>query len=103
MSKEAALKETSKILELILKDELTEEEKDMIVQDSINNFNNHVNPGWLVSKIRINNAAFVEWALTGNIRDVYGEPSIAWIRFTTADTEIRDCKYVQAHSAVMHA
>ena len=45
MSKEAALKETSKILELILKDELTEEEKDMIVQDSINNFNNHVNPG----------------------------------------------------------
>lgn len=78
MSKEAALKETSKILELILKDELTEEEKDMIVQDSINNFNNHVNPGWLEYRKSVStNAAFVEWADSQEtFRDVYGEEFI---------------------------
>ncbi|RLC19433.1 MAG: putrescine aminotransferase [Deltaproteobacteria bacterium] len=60
--KEDVLKESSRILEYILKDELAEEDKERIVTDSIDNFNKHVNPGWLEYRKSVStDATFVEW------------------------------------------
>ena len=60
--KKAALKEAARVLEYILKDELTEDDKNQIVKDSIDNFNEHVNPGWLTYRKSVStDAAFVEW------------------------------------------
>ena len=56
------LKESSRILDYILKEELAEDEKDRIITDSIENFNKHVNPGWLEYRKSVStDAAFVEW------------------------------------------
>ena len=56
------MKESSRILDYILKDELADEDKDRIVSDSIDNFNNHVNPGWLEYRKSVStDATFVEW------------------------------------------
>lgn len=78
MSKQAALKEASKILDFILKDELEDNEKDQIVQDSLDNFNNHVNPGWLEYRKSVStNAAYIEWQDSEEtFSDVYGEEFI---------------------------
>jgi len=58
----AVLQEASRILGYILKEELSEEEKDRIIHDSIENFNEHVNPGWLKYRKSVStDAAFVEW------------------------------------------
>jgi putrescine aminotransferase len=60
--KDIALKEASRILDYILKDELDPDEKERIIQDSIENFNEHVNPGWLKYRKSVStDAAFVEW------------------------------------------
>ena len=60
--KEDVLKEASRILGYILKEGLAEDEKDRIVADSIENFNEHVNPGWLEYRKSVStDAAFVEW------------------------------------------
>ena len=60
--KNIALKEASRILDYILKDELNPDEKERIIQDSIENFNEHVNPGWLKYRKSVStDAAFVEW------------------------------------------
>ena len=47
-TKEVALQEAKRILSYIESKELTDEDKERITKDSIENFNNHVNPGWLV-------------------------------------------------------
>ncbi len=60
--KDSVLKESSQVLEYILKDTLTENDKDRIISDSIDNFNNHVNPGWLKYRKSVStDASFVEW------------------------------------------
>jgi len=60
--KEDVLKESSRILDYILKEELEADEKDRILSDSIENFNEHVNPGWLEYRKSVStDAAFVEW------------------------------------------
>jgi len=60
--KDDVLKESSRILDYILKEELAEDEKDRIITDSIDNFNKHVNPGWLEYRKSVStDAAFVEW------------------------------------------
>jgi len=60
--KDDVLKESSRILDYILKDELAEDEKNRIITDSIDNFNKHVNPGWLEYRKSVStDAAFVEW------------------------------------------
>ena len=60
--KEAALQEATRVLQYILKDELTEDDKNQIVKDSIENFNEHVNPGWLEYRKSVStDATFVEW------------------------------------------
>ncbi len=56
------LKESTRILDYILKAELDAEEKDRIISDSIENFNDHVNPGWLEYRKSVStDATFVEW------------------------------------------
>ncbi|GBF31864.1 putrescine aminotransferase [Desulfocucumis palustris] len=61
-SRDEILKEGERIAGYILKETLDDREKDRIVRDSIDNFNNHVNPGWLVYRKSVStNAAFVEW------------------------------------------
>ena len=60
--KDAALKEASRVLDFILQRDLSEEDKDRIVSDSIENFNEHVNPSWLKYRKSVStDAAFVEW------------------------------------------
>jgi putrescine aminotransferase len=60
--KQAALQEATRVLQYILKDELTEDDKNQIVKDSIENFNEHVNPGWLTYRKSVStDATFVEW------------------------------------------
>jgi len=60
--KDDVLKESSRILDYILKEELAGDEKDRIITDSIENFNEHVNPGWLEYRKSVStDATFVEW------------------------------------------
>ena len=61
-NKEAALKEAQKVVGFIEKDELTETEKKQIHDESIENFNVNVNPGWLEYRKSVStDAAFIEW------------------------------------------
>ncbi len=60
--KEDVLRESSRVLDYILKEELSEDEKQRVIDDSIDNFNEHVNPGWLKYRKSVStDAAFVEW------------------------------------------
>ena len=60
--KAAALREAQKVVGFIEKEELTEAEKKQIHDESIDNFNNHVNPGWLEYRKSVStDAAFIEW------------------------------------------
>ncbi len=62
MDTQAVLAETTRIYDYIVKDSLSEAEKTRIIEDSIENFNEHVNPGWLKYRKSVStNAAFVEW------------------------------------------
>lgn len=74
MNKAKALEDVRRIVSYIEKDELTDEEKDKIVKDSIANFNENVNPGWLEYRKSVStNAAFVEWTDTeDHFEDLYG-------------------------------
>lgn len=76
--KNAALLEAQKICDYILKDELSQEEKEQIVKDSIENFNSNVNPGWLLYRKSVStNAAFVEWEDSmESFKDVHGNEFI---------------------------
>jgi putrescine aminotransferase len=61
--KDRVLKQSARVLDYILKGELTEADKNTIISDSIENFNNHVNPGWLKYRKSVStDASFVEWA-----------------------------------------
>ncbi|MEG1585128.1 MAG: aminotransferase class III-fold pyridoxal phosphate-dependent enzyme, partial [Anaerovorax sp.] len=69
-NKELALKEAKTVLGYIEGAELTKAEKDTIVKDSIRNFNENVNPGWLEYRKSVStDATFVEW--TDSV-DLYG-------------------------------
>ncbi|MCL1808224.1 MAG: putrescine aminotransferase [Clostridiales bacterium] len=73
-NKNLALEEAARIVSYIEKDELTREEKDRIVKDSISNFNENVNPGWLMYRKSVStNEAFVEWTDSEeHFEDLYG-------------------------------
>lgn len=74
VNKELALQEAKRIIGYIEGAELTKEEKDVIVKDSIDNFNNNVNPGWLEYRKSVStDAAFVEWTdSVDHFEDLYG-------------------------------
>ena len=60
--KALALQEARKIADFILKDSLTDAEKKQIHDESISNFNENVNPGWLEYRKSVStDAAFIEW------------------------------------------
>jgi len=61
-SKKEVLNQASRVLDYIMKPELSEEEKKRIIDDSVDNFNQHVNPGWLLYRKSVStDATFVEW------------------------------------------
>jgi len=61
-SKKEVLDQASRVLDYILKPELSEEEKKRVIDDSVDNFNQHVNPGWLLYRKSVStDATFVEW------------------------------------------
>jgi putrescine aminotransferase len=76
--KKAALDEAKRILEYIVNDGLEDKDKDRIVADSIENFNEHVNPGWLIYRKSVStNEAFIEWEDSDeSFKDVYGNEFI---------------------------
>lgn len=69
-----ALEEAKKVVGLIEAESLTDAEKKAIIEDSIKNFNENVNPGWLEYRKSVStDSAFVEWEDEGDVfRDVYG-------------------------------
>ncbi|MEG1930455.1 MAG: putrescine aminotransferase [Anaerovorax sp.] len=73
-NKELALKEAKTVLGYIEGAELTKAEKDTIVKDSIRNFNENVNPGWLEYRKSVStDATFVEWTdSVDHFEDLYG-------------------------------
>lgn len=75
---EAALQQASRVLGYIVSNGLKKEDKDRIVADSIKNFNEHVNPGWLIYRKSVStNEAFIEWEDSQEtFKDVYGNEFI---------------------------
>jgi len=60
--KAAALREAQKVVGFIEKDTLSDAEKKQIHDESIENFNVNVNPGWLEYRKSVStDAAFIEW------------------------------------------
>jgi putrescine aminotransferase len=81
MCKEAAVKELDEVLGYIEKDKLSPEEAKRMTSESIDNYNNYVNPGWLKYRKSVStNAAFVEWMDHGSgFSDVNGEEFIDFL------------------------
>jgi putrescine aminotransferase len=77
-NREAALEQVRRIVGYIEKPELTKDEKDTIVKESIANFNENVNPGWLEYRKSVStDAAFVEWTdSVDHFEDLYGNEFI---------------------------
>jgi putrescine aminotransferase len=77
-SKKEVLNQASRVLDYILKPELSEEEKKRIIEDSVVNFNQHVNPGWLLYRKSVStDATFVEWQDSDEtFQDVHGKSFI---------------------------
>ena len=69
-----ALEEAKRVVGMIEADELTTEQKDAIVTESIANFNENVNPGWLEYRKSVStDSAFVEWVDEGEVfKDTHG-------------------------------
>jgi len=62
MCKEKAVREIEEVLGYIEKDSLSPEEAKRMTEESIDNYNKYVNPGWLMYRKSVStNAAFVEW------------------------------------------
>ncbi|MDW7739407.1 MAG: putrescine aminotransferase [Bacillota bacterium] len=74
MDRESVIQESSRIIDIILKDELTKEEKDRVVSDSVTNYAEYVNPAILSARKSVSSDySFVEWEDEGAIfRDTHG-------------------------------
>ncbi|MDA8097555.1 MAG: putrescine aminotransferase [Clostridia bacterium] len=72
------LEQTQKYLEFIAKDDLTEEERNWVVQETVEGFRDNVNPGFLeYRKSMSTNYAAVEWADSGStFTDIFGREYI---------------------------
>jgi putrescine aminotransferase len=105
VSTQNATKILDKILGFIASDKLGENDKKALVDDSIENYNGYVNPGWLKYRKSVStNEAFVEWEDHDSyFTDVYGEEFIDCLggfgiyNFGHRNPEI--LKYVQAQLA----
>ena len=74
MDREAVLGESKRIIDLILKDELSTEEKNRVVSDSVENYADYVNPAILSARKSVSSDySFVEWEDEGAVfRDTHG-------------------------------
>jgi putrescine aminotransferase len=77
-NKESILSELNKVIKFIHSEELTEQEKKDITEETILNFNTYVSPGWLKYRKSVStNAAVVEWKDDGAYcTGLYGEEFI---------------------------
>jgi putrescine aminotransferase len=86
-----------------------EEDKDAIVKDSVDNFNEHVNPGWLLYRKSVStDATFVEWEDSAEtFKDVYGKEFIDVLGgygiYMCGHRNPEILKYVKAQLIVMHS
>ena len=63
-----ALEEAKKVVGMIEADALTDAQKEAIIKESIANFNENVNPGWLEYRKSVStDSAFVEWEDEGEV------------------------------------
>lgn len=78
MDKKQVLQELDRILGYVESDKLTKEQADTIRQDTIDNYYNYFNSGWMDFRKSITpDGATIEWSDTPeHINDVYGEPYI---------------------------
>ena len=69
-----ALEEAKKVVGMIEADALTDAQKEAMIKESIANFNENVNPGWLEYRKSVStDSAFVDWEDEGEVfKDVYG-------------------------------
>ena len=77
-NRDAVLKEAKRVLGYIEGTSLTDAEKNQITKDSIDNFNQNVNPGWLMYRKSVSSdSAVVEWSDTvDHFTDLYGNDYI---------------------------
>lgn len=77
-NRDAVLKEAKRVLGYIEGTSLTDAEKNQITKDSIDNFNQNVNPGWLLYRKSVSSdSAVVEWSDTvDHFTDLYGNDYI---------------------------
>ena len=105
MDKAKTLKELDRVLDFIERDELTQEEMKTIEQDTINNYNEYFNSGWMDFRKSITpDGATIEWASEGeNIIDVYGNKYIDCIGgFGTYIAGHRNPEVIKAVDAQLH-
>ena len=78
VSYEAAIEQSRKYLELLAKEELTREEKDWVVRESVEGFRDNVNPGFLEYRKSVStDYTAVEWKDSGSrFIDIYGKEFI---------------------------
>ncbi|MDR1640793.1 MAG: putrescine aminotransferase [Clostridiales bacterium] len=78
MAIESAKAVLNKALGFVESEALSEQDKKALVEDSIEQYNTYVNPGWLKYRKSVStNEAFVEWEDDGShFSDVYGEKFI---------------------------
>lgn len=76
--REQVIKDLEEVIGYIKSDDLRDEEKKKITDDTINYFNNYVSPGWLKYRKSVStNAAVVEWSDKGAYcSGLYGEKFI---------------------------
>ncbi len=102
MSSQKAQQILDKVLGYITADELTEADKQQLITDSVYNYNEYVNPGWLKYRKSVStNEAFVEWEdYDSYFTDVYGEQFIDCLGgfgiYTFGHRNPEIVKYVQA-------
>ena len=78
VSYDAVIKQSRKYLEFIAKEELTKEEKDWVVHESVEGFRDNVNPGFLEYRKSVStDYTAVEWKDSGvHFTDIYGKDFI---------------------------
>jgi len=78
VSYDAVIEQSRKYLDFIAKEELTKEEKDWVVRESVEGFRDNVNPGFLEYRKSVStDYTAVEWKDSGaHFTDIYGKDFI---------------------------
>jgi putrescine aminotransferase len=111
MSREKAIEVLDKVMGFIESDSLTDADRKQLVTDSVDNYNNYINPGWLKYRKSVStNEAFVEWEDHDSyFTDVYGDRFIDCLGgfgiFTFGHRNPEILKYVekQLHRQALHS